>query len=194
MTHLLNDEGWARMKRLEQILATTTIRQFVGPQLERRGQFDWLRDWVLFSLFVDLPPMRPQNGELEILERPEYAGSRRTNGLVFFKSRISLLQIVCFKNATFLGEHVLDLPESLREKLLAYMRFVCPAYQLMRSVDDDEELEYDDEDEEEEEDSESDEEEEIIDDDESIDSSSRFEEQMDDEVKTWRTQSTWLFL
>jgi len=71
--------------------------------------------------------MRPQNGELQILDRPEPAGSRQTNGLLFYKSRVSL-QIVHFKNASFMGEHVVDLPEQLRAKLLAYLRVVRPVY------------------------------------------------------------------
>ena len=67
---------------------------------------------MIFSLFVDLPPMRPQNGELQILPTIESAGSRRTNGILFFESSTDL-QIIKFKNARAHGEHVLQLPKGI---------------------------------------------------------------------------------
>jgi hypothetical protein len=57
----------------------------------------------------------------------EPAGSRKTNGVLFFKTR-TCLQIVNFKNAHTFGEYVAELPKCLEDKLLAYMRVVRPAY------------------------------------------------------------------
>jgi len=70
----LDVEGWARMHRLEIALGSPPLREFVGKQCERRAQFDWLCDWIVFSLFIDIPPMWPQNSELQILEHAEPAG------------------------------------------------------------------------------------------------------------------------
>jgi len=76
---------------------------------------------------------------------PNQQGSRQTNGLLFYQSRITL-QIVQFKNATFMGEYVIDLPKGLQDKLLAYMRWVRPVYAYQatsktkaRETDDDDE-------------------------------------------------------
>jgi hypothetical protein len=126
------------MRRLEAAIQSTSHAEFISVQSQQRTQFDWLRDWLIYSLFVDLPPMRPQNGELEIMDRREPAGSRQTNGLLFFKSR-TVLQIVHYKNATFLGEHVMELPEKLQAKLLAYLRVVRPVYALSTGRSTDEE-------------------------------------------------------
>ncbi len=31
-----------------------------------QAQLNWLRDWLIFSFFVDMPPMRPQNAHLQV--------------------------------------------------------------------------------------------------------------------------------
>jgi len=53
-------------------------------------QYLWLRDWLIFSFFVDMPPMRPQNAVLEILEDVQFPGSRRANGILFFERMIHI--------------------------------------------------------------------------------------------------------
>ncbi len=183
----LDAEGWARMNRMKTILNTLSVQEFLETQSQRRAQFDWLRDWIIFSLFVDIPPMRPQNGELQILKSPEPAGSRQTNGLLFLKSRISL-QVVQFKNATFMGEHVIDLPKGLEEKLLTYMHWIRPAYAFQ--LQNEKEIE----------DEEAEREEEHSDEEHwptSTTSSStiiRQHLQLRAEVPEWHAQSSWLFL
>jgi hypothetical protein len=189
MARVLEEEGWARMRRLEAALQSTPLLEFIGTHSQQRMQFDWLRDWVIFSLFVDLPPMRPQNGELQILDHAEPAGSRQTNGLLFYKSRVSL-QIVHFKNASFMGEHVVDLPEQLQTKLLAYLRVVRPvyAYELRRGRSNREE-----EDSAEESKSDSDDAEETL----LLSTQQRQplpRDELHDDIDKWRALSPWLFL
>lgn len=84
----LDAEGWARMRRLETVLQSTNLRDLIGVcsrpvqhegviyfnchyysmqvKNQYRAQFDWLRNWIVFSLFIDIPPMRPQNGVLQV--------------------------------------------------------------------------------------------------------------------------------
>jgi hypothetical protein len=149
MARALDEEGWARMRRLETVLrGGLPMRDFIGTHGQRRTQFDWLRDWVIFSLFIDIPPMRPQNGELEVMDQLEPAGSRRTNGILFLKERTSI-QIVQFKNAVFHGEHIIDLPDQLATKIIAYMNIVRPVYAISpMSADEELERENDSDDEE----------------------------------------------
>ncbi len=64
------------------------------------------------------------------MQKPEIAGNRKTNGILFLKNRVCI-QWVQFKNARFAGEHVIDMPEVLSVKLLAYMTFVQPVYGLL---------------------------------------------------------------
>lgn len=204
MAKALNEEGWARMRRLEVVLSSTPLPQYVLMLGSQRAQFDWLRDWLVFSLFVDIPPMRPQNGELQIIKHPELAGCRRTNGLLFFKSRVSL-QIVRFKNAAFMGEHVIDLPSNLRDKLLAYMRFVRPSYafnSISKKKRTSKTKNTNEEEEEAAEDIESDKEDLDTDDDDDNDEAvmtcqstrSSDTDELDDNISQWHTQSPWLFL
>ena len=90
-------------------------------------QYLWLRDWVLFSFFVDMPPMRPQNAVLEILEEEQLPGSRRANGILFYQNSIRL-QLVSFKNSRYMGERVVVVPPALEKKLRAYMQFIRPVF------------------------------------------------------------------
>jgi hypothetical protein len=126
------------------------------------------------------------------MDRIEPAGSRTTNGILFFKSRVSL-QIVQFKNAASHGEHIIDLPEGLQKKLLAYMRTIRPVYALdlsrrPRSGDDEEAA-----DEEEESDSDDPDAGELM---HVPPSASHLPTRAElcDEVKAWRAQAPWLFL
>ena len=207
MARALDEEGWARMHRLEAALRFTSLHELIGMHGHHRAQFDWLRDWLVFSLFVDLPPMRPQNGELQIMDHPEPAGSRQTNGILFYKSRASL-QIIHFKNAAFMGEHVVDLPDRLQAKLLAYLRVVRPVYAYEARRGTTYEQEAGDEESSSEDEAASGEEENsaaaaACEEDHSTPSTSRppplrpstrHREELLEEVHEWRAQSPWLFL
>jgi hypothetical protein len=57
MAQALDEEGWACMRRLEAAIQSTSHAKFVGVQSQQCTQFDWLRDWLIYSLFVDLLPM-----------------------------------------------------------------------------------------------------------------------------------------
>lgn len=196
MTKLLNDEGWARMRWLEVMLSTTTHGKALGVHNQYRAQFDWIRDWIIFSLFVNLPPMQPQNGNLQILGQLKPAGIRETNGVVFLESR-AYIQIVKFKNAASHGEFIIDLPKELCLKLLAYACTVWPVYvhaSCQTRIDNDNE----------DEDEESDDDLELDDENDNKEETSWIKQgnvlmqgqhgQILEEVSAWRSQSTWLFL
>ena len=90
-------------------------------------QYLWLRDWLIFSFFVDMLPMRPQNAVLEILEDIQFPGSRRANGILFFE-RMIRIQLVSFKNSRYTGERMIKVPSVLEKKLRAYVQHVRPAF------------------------------------------------------------------
>src|SRR3954464_1873536 len=90
-------------------------------------QFTWLRDWILCSFFLDMPPMRPQNAVLQILTQEESIGNCRHNGILFFAKSIRL-QIVHFKNSQFMGEKIVIVPQQLEQKLRLYMEVVRPIF------------------------------------------------------------------
>lgn len=90
-------------------------------------QFTWLRDWVLFSFFTDLPPMRPQNAVLEIMDTIKPSGSRMRNG-VLFHERTTRLQLVTYKNSQYVGEKLVLVPSSLDRKLRAYAKTIRPIF------------------------------------------------------------------
>ena len=90
-------------------------------------QFVWLRDWILCSFFLDMPPMRPQNAVLEILTQEESIGSRQHNGILFFAKSIRL-QIVHFKNSQYVGEKIVIIPQQLEQKLRLYMEMIRPIF------------------------------------------------------------------
>lgn len=87
----------------------------------------WVRDWIVFSFFMDMPPMRPQNAVLEVLDTIELPGSRQCNGILFFED-CTRIQIVTFKNSQYVGEKALVVPAELDRKLRAYMQIVRPAF------------------------------------------------------------------
>jgi hypothetical protein len=95
-------------------------------------QFDWLRDWIIFSFFMDLPPMRPQNAVLQILDVVEPKGSRTQNGILFFENAVRL-QIVVFKNSRFVGDKVIPVPILLAKKLRAYIEVIRPVYGILQN-------------------------------------------------------------
>jgi hypothetical protein len=39
-------------------------------------QLDWICDWIIFSFFTDMPPMRPQNAVLKIMTQIQLRGSQ----------------------------------------------------------------------------------------------------------------------
>ena len=83
-------------------------------------QYLWLRDWLIFSFFVDMPPMRPQNAVLEILEDVQFPGSCQANGILFFEHMIRI-QLVSFKNSRYAGERMIKVPSELEKELCAYV-------------------------------------------------------------------------
>jgi hypothetical protein len=91
------------------------------------NQFTWLRNWVVFSFFTDLPPMRPQNAVLQVLDSVEPKGTRTQNGILFY-AKTSVLQMVIFKNSKFVGDKMIPVPSNLDQKLRAYMNIVRPAF------------------------------------------------------------------
>jgi hypothetical protein len=147
----IDEEGWARMSSLRQRIEHFGLAKLLSvcmnlsvvkylptfndyfqmPSKRKRNpvlaQFDWLRDWVIFSFFVDLPPMRPQNAELQIMDVVEPKGSRTRNGILFFKDAVHI-QIVLFKTKRFIGDRVMPVPASLEKKLRAYVEVVRPVY------------------------------------------------------------------
>lgn len=94
-------------------------------------QFSWLRDWIIFSFFVDMPPMRPQNAVLEILTSVETLGNRQHNGILFFKNSIQL-QIVTFKNSQYIGEKTIIVLPTLEKKLRAYVEVIRPFFSTVK--------------------------------------------------------------
>lgn len=164
-------------------------------------QFTWLRDWMIFSFFMDMPPMHPQNANLEILDQVETIGSRRHNGVLFYSNMVRL-QLVTFKNSRYVGEKMVLVPSTLEKKLRSYVKLIHPAFGMYLKLnvivnlhkqiasktlqlitrDSDEDTN--------EEDSDECEDEEVADTHE--DTSSR--KPLVADVLTWRQQSPWLFL
>ncbi len=59
-----------------------------------------------------------------MLEPP---GCRWTNGILFCQQHCCI-QLIQYKNKCFQGEHMVMVPQSLAKKLIAYMKYVRPAY------------------------------------------------------------------
>lgn len=83
----------------------------------------WLRDWVIFSFFTDMPPLRPQNAKLQLMQRIEPPGQRKTNGIYFDKDS-AIVQYVTYKNSRYLGAKTIVIPPELNGKLRRYCGYV----------------------------------------------------------------------
>jgi len=63
----------------------------------------WLRNWIIFSFFLDIPPMHPQNVVLQIMDAFEVPSSQRINGILVLEDLIQV-QLVFFKNSQYIRE------------------------------------------------------------------------------------------
>jgi len=122
---IVEDEGWARAISLKNRLQLPNA--FFQFDINMMEQFMWLRDWVIFSLFLDMPPMRPQNGVLEILETVEYLGNRTSNGILVFEDAI-YLQLAVYKNSRHIGEQVTQLSINFEKKIRMYLDIIRPQF------------------------------------------------------------------